>query len=44
MNMSDVDWNQMMEGLGDWNQQVLVGNDGGAFDATTAQDVEKGRL
>ena len=44
MNMSDVDWNQMMEGLGDWNQQVLVGNDGGAFDATTAQDVGKGRL
>ena len=27
MNMSDVDWNQMMEGLGDWNQQVLLGHE-----------------
>jgi hypothetical protein len=29
MNMSDVDWNQMMEGLGDWNQQVLLGHEDG---------------
>jgi hypothetical protein len=29
MNMSDVDWNQMMEGLGDWNQQILLGNEDG---------------
>jgi hypothetical protein len=30
MTMSDVDWNQMMEGLGDWNQPpVVVGGDGG---------------
>ena len=27
MNMSDVDWNQMMEGLGDWNQQILLDHD-----------------
>jgi hypothetical protein len=25
MNMSDADWNQMMEGLGDWNSTVLGG-------------------
>lgn len=36
MNMSDVDWNQMMEGLGDWNQQTLVGGgDGVGFDGVT---------
>jgi hypothetical protein len=29
MNMNDVDWNQMMEGLGDWNQQVLLGHEDG---------------
>jgi hypothetical protein len=32
MNMSDVDWNQMMEGLGDWNSQMLVVDGGGGFD------------
>lgn len=32
MNMSDVEWNQMMEGLGDWNSQMLVANDGGGYD------------
>jgi hypothetical protein len=34
MNMSDVDWNQMMEGLGDWNQPVMVGGDGTGYDGT----------
>ena len=34
MNMSDVDWNQMMEGLGDWNQQMLVSSDNFGFDST----------
>lgn len=28
MNMSDADWNQMMEGLGDWNTQMLAANSG----------------
>lgn len=34
MNMSDVDWNQMMEGLGDWNQNMLVSSDNLGFDST----------
>lgn len=45
MNMSDVDWNQMMEGLGDWNQQVVVGGDGAGYDGTaTGQGAGKGNL
>lgn len=33
MNMSDADWNQMMEGLGDWNSHVLLGNQNAGMEA-----------
>lgn len=26
MNLSEADWNEMMEGMGEWNEQMLVGS------------------
>ncbi|KAM0723098.1 hypothetical protein Q7P37_001298 [Cladosporium fusiforme] len=38
MTMSDVDWNQMMEGLGDWNQAALLGQEGNVEQMATNGD------
>lgn len=41
--MSDVDWNQMMEGLGDWNQAILLEQGDGSLEQMAAAGGEGGR-
>lgn len=43
MAMSDVDWNQMMEGLGDWNQAILLEQGDGSLEQMAAAGGEGGR-